>query len=92
MGDVVVGEVQLHQDFEVLERIAVYLLQKNRKVQDSVKVRFLGWAVLRGVHETLELNFCRTLYLDLIACCCNGTVHMKPSGIAIFFAVCTRSN
>ena len=40
--DVVVGEVQLHQDFEVLERIAIYLLQKNRKIQRSAKVFFLG--------------------------------------------------
>ena len=35
--DVVVGEVQLHQDFEVLERIAVYLLQRNRKYKTQLK-------------------------------------------------------
>ena len=58
VGDVVVGEVQLHQDFEVLERIAVYLLQKNMKIQDSVQVRFLGWAVLKMIYETLELSLC----------------------------------
>ena len=35
VGDVVVGQVQLHQDLEMLERVAVYLLKEDEKCRFS---------------------------------------------------------